>query len=197
MRLLAGIIFAGFLTLSGISHACTTPPKYLPSEFRSDDIELGNIVKRADKIVLGKYIGINKSEGFTLSVSKSLKPDRNFFFKRKEKVLFTNVKQRYIHRGLDDNAFVSAEDLFRFISVLKSNSQYSSNLKYGVGGILSGISHGSDCERFVMMFDGQQYLVFLDSENLAIAQFGISSENTLNLKALLTKIDSALVEHMP
>ena len=48
-----------------------------------------------------------------------------------------------------------------------------------------------------MMFDGQQYLVFLDSENLAIAQFGISSENTLNLKALLTKIDSALVEHMP
>ena len=196
MRLLAGITFAGFLTLNGVSHACTIPPEYLPSEFGSDDIELGNIVKRAKKIVLGKYIEINKSEGFTLSVSKSLKPDRKFFFKRKEKIPFTNVKQRYLHEGLDDNAFVSAENLYNFISGLKSNSQYSSNLKYGVGGILSGISHGSDCERFVMMFDGQQYLVFLDSENLAIAQFGISSENTLNLKALLTKIDSALVEHM-
>ena len=197
MRLLVGIITASLITMTGVSHACSIPPQYLPSEYGSDNIKLGNVVKRADKIILGKYIKINNSDDYIFNVSKSLKPDRKIFFKRKEKISFTNVKQKYLYEGVDDNPFVSTDDLFHFINSLKSNSQNYSKLQYGVGGVLSGISHGSDCERFVMMFDGQQYLTFLDAKNVAIAQFGVGSANVMNVKALLSKIDSTLNEHAP
>ena len=197
MRLLVGIITASLITMTGVYHACSIPPQYLPSEYGSDNIKLGNVVKRADKIILGKYIKINNSDDYIFNVSKSLKPDRKIFFKRKEKISFTNVKQKYLYEGVDDNPFVSTDDLFHFINSLKSNSQNYSKLQYGVGGVLSGISHGSDCERFVMMFDGQQYLTFLDAKNVAIAQFGVGSANVMNVKALLSKIDSTLNEHAP
>ena len=183
--------------MSRVSHACTFAPKYLSQEFGSDNVVLGNFVERADKIVLGKFASTNTSKNYIFNVSKSIKPDRQFFFKRKETLSFSNVKQKYFYEGLDDHTFVSADDLLRFIEILKSNGQYLPELKYGVGGVLSGISHGSDCERFVIVFDNQQYLVFLDNKKTVIAKFAIDLETFGNIKTLLKEINSSLVEYTP
>ena len=197
MRLLTSIALASFLTISGVGHACTLAPDYLPQEFGSDGIVLGNIVERADKIMLGRYTKSKNTDGYVLNVSRSFKPTRRFSFNQTEDLSFNNVKQKYFYYGLDKNAFVSADTLLGLLEALRSNYEISAKTQYGVGGILSGISHGTDCERFVLVFDNQEYLVFLDNERSVIAQFAINSETFGNVNTLLKRVNLALTEQTP
>lgn len=199
MRLLAVIIAFGLLTTNELSHACTIAPSYLPHEFGSNEVALGNIVKRANKIVLGKFSETDRPDKLNLHISKSFKPEKKFFFRRKQIVSFNKVQQTHFISGLDEREFTSETSLFSFIETFRPfyKTNPSTNIEYGTSGVVSGIFHGTDCERFVIMHSEQPYLTFLNEKNIIMARLAINKKAFGDLKTTLEKLDNVLAEYNP
>jgi len=177
LRVLSTSFITAVCLLAGQqAHACSVAPQYLNGEFGSDGVLLGNISENADKIIIGRFIESDVENSVSFLVKKRIKPRLRSLSKKKIPVRFHKVPSNrvYLYDGKRDGEFSSFSELKSFISPFRT-SVSKVNVIYGSGGPLAGIHHGSDCERFVMPLQDQNYLVYLDSKNVVQASFPIKS----------------------
>ena len=158
------------------AYACSIAPQYLDGEFGLDGVVLGNISEAADKIFIGRFRNLNLDNEVTFKPIKKIKPRRFFSTKNEISLSFRDMPNEKVHRydEKDDQAFESFSELKRFVTQMRP-SIASDNISYGTGGPIAGIHHGSDCERFVLAYLDQDYLIYLGPQNAVLASFPIQS----------------------
>lgn len=196
MKLLAGFIASSlpWLVILPSSYACSIAPDYLPNEIGHSGVVMGNIVEDAETIIYGELTQTSAQTSFSMKVKKSVKPSRNIFFDRERKINFNKVSQYYLLKGTDKAAFKNPKEIYDYLSLFlesKSNTKEDTQRK-GYGGLISSISHGSDCERIVVAFDDQKYLTFLNENDAVMAILPVVSTRTMNPKNLIHNLDKYL-----
>ena len=177
MRCFIATFTVGLCLLVGNqAHACTLAPAYLDDEFGYDGIKLSDVSKQAHKIIIGQFVDSEGENSVSLIVRKKIKPQPRILKKKKIDTYFREVTVDKVHlyNGNKEQEFSSFSELKDFTRQFRAFPD-SGGLRYGAGGPIAGIGHGSDCERFVMLLQDQNYLVYLDSKNLVMASFPIKS----------------------
>ncbi len=194
MRFIVRIAIFAWIVSGSTAYGCSLAPSYLPDEFGGNGVALGNIAQRANKIVLGTFTKNEDTTDLAFNISKTLNSWKWFTAKNIKRVSFRDVDQHYLLSGIDNEAFPSSEKALGFVKSLDSNLSVKPNIAYGVGGPIAGIFHGTDCERFVIVYEEQEYLVFLDVSNYVIARFAINKLPVEDIKAFIKSIDETLSE---
>jgi hypothetical protein len=185
---IVGLIFTGTAP-HGL--ACSLAPDYLPGEFGSSNVQLGDLTEASDKILIGRLLDEGHQKPPILKVSKSLKPSRKWVYKRTVPISFLDTKNFHSMDNLDDSAFTSIRDVQSYLHLFKNNSSAvdTHNFARGYGGPMAGIGHGSDCERMVFSFSKQDYLTFLDKDNMVLGLLPIDQTKIGNLATLISEFD--------
>jgi len=175
-------ICLGFsLLLYTPAQSCSIAPSYLDNEFGADGVVLDDFTKTSKTVFIGK---LSKNEnGKLISVKPSLLTKTNKSKRKVANIYFRDVEENkiYIFNGKDKTEFSSFSDFENYISEFKvtwlNNSPKPHLLNYGVGGPIAGIHHGTDCERFVLLYMMQDYLIYLDDKNYVQAMFPINKKD--------------------
>lgn len=163
-------------TAATAAQACFVAPDYLEGEFGSKDVLLDNVSEKADKIIIGRFRTGTIKNAVSFKPKKKIKPRRFFSMKKEVNLSFRNVSNNkiYLYEGKDNQESANFSELKNFIIQMRPSIDLD-NIAYGTGGPIAGIHHGSDCERFVLLNLDQDYLVYLNSENIVLAKFPIKS----------------------
>ena len=162
------------------AHACFVAPEYLENEFGSDGVSLGDFSETAEKIMIGRFVK-RKSGNLNFRPSEYIKTNESK--SHLQDIHFSNVKKShlYLYVGQDDNQYKSFPDLKEFISDFQIKwlvePPAHDLVRYGFGGPIAGIWHGTDCERLVVLYRYQDYLIYLDERNTVLASFPINRED--------------------
>ncbi len=180
MRKLATTVAISLCLSAGTQvYACSLSPSYLEGEFGSDGIVLGDLFADANQVLIGRYTQPLLGNDLDVTVSKRLKPYPSTATNKYLSVRFLNVKRHkiYISKDTDDRAHSDTVAAAKFIRTLQPTTfaYQRKGTRFGFGGPLADIHHGTDCERGVVLHEKQDYLIAIDNKNVVLANLPISS----------------------
>lgn len=177
------------------SEACSIPQDYYPSEYDNEKIKSRNLVKDSTSIVTGHFIKTKKNKPLKFKINKSIEPSYMPFFFKNKKVEFLDVKNVYFLTGREEDSgqFTDTSTLialFDHYAGKPVEPMVSNYLAHYWGGPLAGIYHGSDCERFVQIYEGDEYILFLNKNNIINARFTLPAEPNEVLRTVATQLEN-------
>ena len=176
------------------SEACSIPPDYYPSEYNSENSEKRNLVSDSATIITGHFLKRKKNKPLKFKIRRSIEPDKNPLFFKTRKVKLLDVKNIYFstRKEIDDYQFTDASTLEALLDYYAGHPvepMVSTYLVNYWGGPIAGIYHGSDCERFVQIYEGEEYILFLDDDNTINARFTLPTDSKEILRAVTTLLE--------
>lgn len=177
------------------SEACSIPQDYYPSEYDDEKLKTRNLIKDSSTILTGHFVKTKKGKPLTFRIDESIEPKKTPFIFKNKKVEFLDVRNVYFSAGKeeDNGQFTNPstlEALLDYYSGKPVEPMVSNYLAHYWGGPLAGIHHGSDCERFVQIYEGDEYIIFLDKNNIINARFTLPAEPNELLRTVTTQLEN-------